>query len=224
MTDFAAIYKQSRERIAELARAASSSDLDRTVPGCPRWTVADTVAHLVGVADDATAGRLAGMPTEEQTAEQVAQRRGRPMDDVLAEWDQAGARVEAAVAARKMPLNIVHDVVVHEADVRGALGAGRPPDAAWTASLDHVSRGLDGLLGRGGPITIDAGDRRFTAGGEGEAEPTTVSLEPYEFWRALFGRRSREQMAGWDWRGDPAPFLDAIPMFGPTAEPLHEPA
>lgn len=48
-------------------------------------------------------------------------------------------------------------------------------------------------------------------------------MEGYEFWRALFGRRSRDQMAAWDWVGDPTPHLDAIPIFGPTDATLTEP-
>ncbi|MQA14027.1 MAG: maleylpyruvate isomerase family mycothiol-dependent enzyme [Pseudonocardiaceae bacterium] len=220
MTDYAAVYRESRHRIADLVRDLPDGDLARRVSSCPAWTVADTVAHLAAGACEVAAGRMDRIPTDEQTAEGVAARRTSAVADVLAEWEGCGPSIEHAVDTRQVPLNIVHDVVTHEADLRGALGAGRPPEQAWQASLDHLSRGFGAWLGRSGQLTVVAGEHRFTAG---EGEPvTTVEVDGYEFWRALFGRRSTAQMAGWGWDGDPAPHLAAIPIFGPTDADLVE--
>lgn len=72
-----------------------------------------------------------------------------------------------------------------------------------------------------GRRTILAGDHRFTAG---DGEPaTTLEVDPYELWRSLLGRRSRAQMQAWNWSGDPEPYLQAMPVFGPTEVPLSEP-
>lgn len=220
MPDFAALYRGARERISTLARDASDDELARTVPGCPEWTVADTVAHLVGVADDALGGRLASFPSPDETAAQVARHRGRSLAEVLADWEELGPKVEAAVAAREMSSAVAHDAVTHEADIRGALGAGRPPEEAWSASFQQLARWLPKRVDAPGSLTVDAGDVRLTAG---EGEPTTaVTVEPYELWRALLGRRSRAQLAGWDWDGDPARYLAAFPAFGPTEQDLHD--
>ncbi|MGH3796179.1 MAG: maleylpyruvate isomerase family mycothiol-dependent enzyme [Pseudonocardiaceae bacterium] len=229
-TDYAALYRESRARIAALVRAVSAQQRDRIVPGCPRWSVADTVAHLAAVATDVASGLLTTVPTDEQTAEQVAQRRGRPLDAVLGEWERAGNRAEQALAAREIPVAMVHDVLTHEADIRGALNAGRPPKPAWSASLDAMSCQLRHLEHCGtliihfGTIHLGparTGPRSVTVG---SGEPaTTVDVDAYEFWRALVGRRSRAQMAAWQWSADPAPYLRAIPVFGPTEADLTEP-
>jgi uncharacterized protein (TIGR03083 family) len=214
------LYRQARERITALVRTADAQQRGRRVPACPEWTVTDTVAHLAAVAAEAVSGRLTGVPTDEQTAAQVAQRRGRCLDELLAEWERAAAPVEQALAARRVPLELVHDVLTHEADLRGTLGAGRPPEPAWTASLHGMARHLS-RLPVGGTLTVLAGAHHITAG---RGEPaTTVTVDPYELWRALAGRRSRAQMATWQWSGDPAPHLRAIPIFGPTETDLIEP-
>lgn len=235
MTDYAQLYLESRERITGLVRKADAGQLATVVPGCPRWSVADTVAHLSAVAAEAMSGRLAGIPGDEETAEQVRRRRDLPLEDVLAEWEAAGARVEQGLRERALPLPIVHDVITHEADLRGALGAGRPPASAWSASLGALVRHL-GELSVPGTLVIrtrpeeaspgqagagQAGADELTAG---SGEPVTIlDVDPYELWRAWFGRRSVAQMARWRWTGDSTPYLAALPVFGPTEQDLTEP-
>lgn len=230
MTDFPVLYRESRERIGALVRAASAEQRARVVPACPEWTVCDTVAHLAAGATEVVDGTLTAVPGDEHTAAQVEHRRGRSLDELLAEWDRAGellagwecagGPVGQAITARRMPLAMVHDVLTHEADIRGALGEGRPPTAAWSASLaDMISR--PERLGHCGTLTVQAGPHRFTAGSG--APGTTLEVDPYEFWRAVVGRRSRAQMAAWRWSGHPEPYLRTIPVFGPTAADLTEP-
>lgn len=221
MPDYAAVYRGSRERTTELVRAAPPDALARTVPAAPEWSVADTVAHLVAVADDVLAGRLTDLPDDARTAEQVARRRGRPIADVLADWDELGPRLEAALAARRVPPQPVHDAVVHEADLRAALGAGRPPDEAWRPLLRHAERGF-GRWSAGGALVLEVDGRAVTIG---SGEPVaTAPVDAYELWRALFGRRSRAQVAAWAWTGEPGPLLADLSRFGPTEVDLHEPA
>lgn len=222
MTDCAALYRECRERIAALVRDASEEERARTVPGCPKWTVSDTVAHLAANAADEVTGRLTGVPDDEQTAAQVEQRRGRPLEEILAEWDGAAKLVEPAIAAHPLAIAWVNDVLIHEADIRGALGAGRPPEPAWTAALELVRPVLLRRLGHLGELRILTGEDRFIVG---SGEPvTTVEVDLYEFWRSALGRRSRAQMAAWTWSGDPEPYIQAIPRFGPTEVALTEPA
>ncbi|MGH4023849.1 MAG: maleylpyruvate isomerase family mycothiol-dependent enzyme [Pseudonocardiaceae bacterium] len=230
MNDYFEVYREARGRIVGLVRGCSAEQRARTVPGCPRWTVADTVAHLAAVAVDVVAGALTGVPGEEHTAAQVAQRRGSTLEEVIAEWDEACGQlagwgssegpIEQALAARRLPSAMVHDVLTHEADIRGALEAGRPPDSAWGASLALMLRHPE-RLGTVGRLTVRTGPHEFTVG---SGEPAaTLEVDPYEFWRAQVGRRSRAQMAAWRWSGNPAPYLRAIPVFGPTETDLAEP-
>src|SRR2546423_15410956 len=82
---------------------------------------------------------------------------------------------------------LVHDVLTHEADIRGALGARRPPEAAWSACLKMAPTVLSRRLGHLGRLTILAGDHRFTAG---DGDPaTTLEVDPYELWRLPLRRR-----------------------------------
>lgn len=227
--EVAELYREARERVVALVRAAGPGQRARLVPACPAWTVQDTVAHLAAVATEVVQGRLTEVPGDDHTAAQVEQRRGTPLAGILAEWDEAAAQlagwtstsgsVAEAVAARRMPYPMVHDVLTHEADIRGALGAGRPPAAAWDASLAIMLRRPDRLAGYG-TLTVRAGTHRFTVG---SGDPhTTLVVDPYEFWRAQVGRRSHAQMAAWGWSGQPAAYLQAIPVFGPTATDLAE--
>jgi uncharacterized protein (TIGR03083 family) len=221
MTDHTAIYRESRKRITALVRNASAEQRSRIVPSCPKWTVSDTVAHLAAVATDEIAGRLPNVPDDEQTAAQVEQRRGRPIEEILAEWDSAAEAIERIVATQALPIGLVNDVLSHEADIRGALDAGRPPDQAWSAALELARYRLLENLDHLGELTVINGEHHFTVG---SGEPTTaVEVDLYEFWRAALGRRSRAQMAAWKWSGDYEPYMQAIPVFGPAEVDLAEP-
>jgi uncharacterized protein (TIGR03083 family) len=221
MTNWTDLYREARKRIAALMREASAEQRTRIVPACPDWTVSDTVVHLAANAADLLTGRLQGVPTEEQTAAQIDQRRGQPLEEVLTEWDIAAGPIERKLAAGKLTLALVQDVLVHEADIRGALGAGRLPEEAWTSSLElGIGRAAE-RMGHLGELRIFAGKHHFIVG---SGEPvTTVEVDPYELWRAMPGRRSRAQMAAWNWSGDPQPYLQALPIFGPTRVALTEP-
>lgn len=222
MTDYVAVYRAAHERIAALVRAATEEQRARIVPACPEWTVSDTVAHLAANATDAVAGRLTSPPNEEQTAAQVTKRRGRPVEDVLKEWDSAAEPVERIIAATtpRMLVAWVNDILTHEADIRGALQAGRPPDPAWCGALDLSWPFLPKRLGHLRELTIRTEDRCVTVG---SGEPrTTLEVQSYEFWRSVLGRRSMAQMAAWNWTGDPEPYLRAIPVFAPPEVDLAE--
>lgn len=220
------IYHDAHQRTAELIAGRPASELDRQVPACPEWTVAELVAHLAGVAADVVNGRVAGASTPEWTARQVAERRDRPVAENLAEWQRCGPAIERLLTMRLLTraepgvlLRIVHDLTQHEADLRGALGAGRPPQKAWKPMLDQVVARRSRFPGE---LVVMLGDRELRMG---DGKPTAaVEADPYELWRALFGRRSRAQMAAWDWHGDPEPYLDALPVFPARAEDLIEAA
>jgi len=70
VNDYFEVYREARERIVGLVRGCSAEQRARTVPGCPQWTVADTVAHLAAVAGEVVTGALTGVPGEEHTAAQ----------------------------------------------------------------------------------------------------------------------------------------------------------
>ncbi len=69
--DIGGHYGRSRERMCELLDGGSFDTGSIAVDACPGWTVHSVVAHLVGVIEDASAGRIQGIPGPSQTAEQI---------------------------------------------------------------------------------------------------------------------------------------------------------
>jgi len=81
------VYRDARGRLTKLAGALTGEQLRTPVPATSAWTVHELVAHLVGGAADTTSGRLDGAPGDEWTARHVAERRQRPVCELLAEWN-----------------------------------------------------------------------------------------------------------------------------------------
>src|SRR5690349_21405776 len=110
MTDIAAAYGEVQQRWAQVMCSPSVDHLQRAVPACPAWTVQDVLAHHVGVITDAVSNGFSelGDPMrlldqwrdpevahdrDAMTARQVDERRGRSVDELLADWDRAAARL-----------------------------------------------------------------------------------------------------------------------------------
>jgi uncharacterized protein (TIGR03083 family) len=202
---FEEIYRESRQRTVGLAMGLSAEELARTVPACPEWTVHRLIAHLAGAASDFTTGRMEGAPSEEWTARHVAEREHLSVVELLEQWNADGDRIDEL---ERIPFQLAVDAITHEADLRGALGRERLPDAAWQPTLTWMS------VRRVPEITAKTDFGEF---GDG---PVTLEVEGYELWRAFFGRRSRRQMESWRWSG-PAP-IEKIPFFPCRATDLVE--
>jgi uncharacterized protein (TIGR03083 family) len=177
------------------------------------WTVADLVSHLTGVASDAVLGRLdrEGTGSPEWAAGQIAQRAGRSIAEVLEEWRECVAKLDPLHDER-----IVRDLLIHEADLSGAVGkADAPPPEAVSWVLDFAlsdlrrrvdEAGLEGLV----ISTHGGGDRRV-----GSTPTAALSTTSWELFRSLAGRRSATQMRRYSWKGDPEPYLAVWNRFGP---------
>lgn len=224
MTDLGAAYRQARESVADLIRSLGPDQLARPVPACPGWTVHDVVAHLTGVASDVITGRLTGIPDESQTAAQVADRSATPTAVVLREWERSASQLEAVLSkGGRSNLPPVADVVVHEQDIRGALGL---PGNRDTSLIDLVTAPVAGLweskIDSAGlaPVVVKDGDRVMY--GSPEA-PVEMATSRFEFFRAAYGRRSRSQIErrfhGTD---DPGAYVDLLCVFGPAGSDLVE--
>ena len=142
-----AVYEEGRQRIVEVVSGLDQDRARAPVPTCPDWTVADVLAHLTGVCADVLAGRLDGVATDPWTEAQVSARRGRPVDELVAEWDDVAPQVEAI--AEQFPERTgeqwVTDLTTHEHDIRTAVGTPGARDAAGVAiGLDFaIAVGFD---------------------------------------------------------------------------------
>jgi len=213
--DLANLYRQTMDRIIELVSAPDAS-VDAPLAACPGWSVRDVLAHLAGVAQDWAAGRRSAPPTDAQTAAQVARFDGRGLIDILNAWVEAAAEIPRL--AREGIAPPLGDIVVHEHDIRDALGR---PGARDSAALQSVSDQLLRMLVTPVPVRVIVEDGEYRCGADvGPAVDLKTTRFEAVRWRT--GRRSRSQMAAMAWSGDPAPVLEHLYMFGPAAADLVE--
>jgi uncharacterized protein (TIGR03083 family) len=215
-------YSGLRIRVHDVLDAAGPDVGSRRTPATPEWTIHDVLAHLVGVTDDVVHGRLEGIATDPWTASQVEQRRGRSVDDLLAEWDEHGPGFEEIMAAAPAEITgqALFDAATHEHDIRNALGmpGARDSDAvviAWEWFVDSRTRGGGAAI----RFVTDAGDQIAGVG-----EPVaTVKTSRFELVRAITGRRSASEIESYGWEPAPQPeLLLGAPMFKLRTEPLGE--
>jgi uncharacterized protein (TIGR03083 family) len=225
MPEIADAYRATRGRVRDLLAAAPADAATRMVPAAPDWTVHDVVAHLAGVATDLVEGRLDGVATDPWTAAQVARGRGRSIDDLLAEWDEHGAAVDAfADALGPSGGQLVFDATTHEHDVRGALGNtdARGSDAI-AIGFAFATRAIGRARTRAdAPALLIAHDAGEAVVGEGEPG-ARLTVSRFELVRAASGRRSLHQLRAYAWEGDArAELLPLAPAFAPRSEALAE--
>jgi uncharacterized protein (TIGR03083 family) len=208
-------YRLVRSRVTDLLRELPAGAADRIVPSCPRWTVRETLSHLVGACSDVLAGKANAAGEPEWTAAQVAARQGQPVADLLAEWATSSEQAVTLLTGRSGLVQLVMDAVSHEYDLRVALGVDPPADdpvlpvaLGWLTS--RFGRWLD-ATGRPA-LRLLAGEQEFTLG-SGPPQATVRAGAPAAL-RTLTGRRSLDQVRALDWDGDPSPWLPAL-TWGP---------
>lgn len=215
--DIARHYRSAHERLAGFARGLSAEQADTAVPGTPGWSVHDVLAHLAAIPTDGLAGRISGIPTDDQTATQVAERKDRDIAELLDEWaPNVPAMCEGAVAGL-VPPNLAVDALTHEQDIRGALGVTPAlSDEELRFCTTRYAFGCGRGLKEAGipPLAISATDTDF-AFTAGVGEPVaSVRASEFELFRALSGRRSRRQVAAYEWDGESSTYLDRFNIFG----------
>jgi len=214
---FDVVYRAARGRLTKLVGALTGEQLRTPVPATSAWTVHELVAHLVGGAADTASGRLDGAPGDEWTARHVAERRQRPVGELLAEWELVGPTVELSLTGEVRGPNLAADIICHEGDLHEALGLPRPDRHHWQPVLEAMM----GLLGRrlrqpGTLVIRDEQDQEWRFGG---GDPhTLLSADGYELLRGTFSRRSQRQIAGWNWTPTPAARIHRFGAFGPRED------
>lgn len=220
-------YASVRVELMALVADASTAERARPVPATPGWTVLDVLAHVVGLTADLNHGRIPvpGDDPDAWTDRQVADRRGRSLDALVAEWDHEAPAFEEGLRAfgYEVGCHLLADLVQHRIDVAQALGRPGPvPSEALTAGVDwylDVAHGRLAEAGRGGvAVRIDGDEIQVGP----EPVLATVELTALEALRALGGRRSLRQLAALGWAGDPAPVLELLSAYPPPSDDLDE--
>jgi uncharacterized protein (TIGR03083 family) len=244
MADLAETYELTRKEVASFVSSLSPEDLDKRVPATPAWTIRDVVSHLTG---DIVCTGVGDFPREffeafgseegvillnRWTDRQVEERRGRPLQDVLDEWETSTPAVTSMMRGdTPWPDDImafaghilITDIGTHQQDIYGALGMKKDRDAPVIRVGVSTFIGGVGLRLQmtGGPslrFVID--DKEKVAGG---GEPAaSVTAPRFELFRALSGRRNPDQIRGYDWVGDPEPFIPFFYPYGIREDALVE--
>jgi hypothetical protein len=191
MTDWIAVYRGNAEAVAALGRELTPDQVAAHVPATPAWTAHEVFAHLAGGPSDVVTGRMDGAPGPEWTARHVSERVHLPVSELVEEMLSHQGAVAASTVDNPRPA-IVWDIAVHHADLHEAFGLGVLPGHLWEPVLAAVAPGrLEGL--------------------------DVAGVAPYELFRAVFSRRSRDQMRAWA-LGVDDDRLDAIGIFGPRED------
>ena len=245
MPDLAAAYHDARLAMADLARNAGENANETKVPACPDWTVRDLIAHVTSIASDLAGGKIPpdlnliafwdvdqSRRREEFIDDALARRKNQSVDQLLEEWETLAMPLEAMIRGEQPfpekapPLAdwvVVTDIGQHLQDLQGALGTTEHRDALATGlslrSYVEAMR-LRSAHDKLPAFRLRAGSREWVIG---EGEPVaTVTADPFELARAASGRRSPEQIRGYDWEGDPEPFLVLFYPYGARADALIE--
>ena len=204
--DLGELYRGAHSRISELV---SGHGVDPTlrVPATPEWTVHSVVAHVSGIAADASSGNMEGAPGEAWTAAQVARGAGRTIAEMVEEWETTGPLIEGFLSspAGEAAAAAVMDIHTHEADVRQALNlpAGVPEEfLAWA----------------GATLRRSFAEQVAAAG----LPPVEVTASDFEWFRGRLGRRTVGEVRAYGWPADAEPYLDTFFIFGRATASLGD--
>ncbi len=229
--DVGLAYRDARLRVSEMvtiaelraAMAAGDGVAQRLVPHCPDWTVRETLAHLVGIVDDAIHGKLDGVATEAWTAAQVVKRRDKTITELLGEWTTNAPLFEAVVSERGLALTQpVFDIAIHEHDLRHALQCAGARDSTAVVlgvrfAVDVLSRRMSNAALAPLQLVVD-GQRLFPGIDDGATELRATAFDAL---RVCGSRRSERQIRALDWSG-PIPPVSTFTAFGVPADDIDE--
>lgn len=218
--DLAALYADAQVRVIDLVSPLPAAALEARVPGTPLWSIGQLVAHLTGICADLATGNAEGAATDAWTSRQVEERKGSSLSDVLVEWRERTPALLAMLATPGLVDASAFDLLVHEHDLRGALGLAGPSDeAAVFGVADRVTGRVDHMVRKAGlPALRLVGDSCSWVCGDDSGVGVTGTASTMEWFRSLFGRRSPAQIRTYQWSGDPAPYFELLNLFGPLPE------
>jgi uncharacterized protein (TIGR03083 family) len=213
--EIADTYAAARERAMDLFAGLSDAQFRLPVAGTPLWNVRELLSHLVGSPLALLAGQFEGAGSEDWTQAQVEARRGASVAETLAEWQQASEAIDAGLRANELPIPVAYDVITHEQDLRGAIGAPPTPDpVAVRLLIDGFGTRVVKVAAKVGLTAILLRDPT-SDWSCGQPGGIVAEASEHEWARVLTGRRSNQQARNLGWSGDPAPYLDLLSPFGP---------
>lgn len=215
--DAIAEWTAAQDRVCALVEGLGPDQAELPVPACPAWTVRQLLSHMVGLGADVVRDDEPGDHNERWTQRQVDARDAVQVRELVAEWRALTVPLQDWMRANTTrPLG---DVVIHEQDLRGALGV---PGAKHTDGLralrDRMADGFAGRVADLPPIALVGEDWAWCSTGDPGEAAVRVEAPDFELTRALMSRRSADQLRGWTTNGDIEPYLEAFCGLGPLPE------
>jgi len=217
-----ATYRTTRARMTRLAADLSPLDLRRIVPACPQWTVFDLIAHVVSMP---AAIALGASPRGSITAwlqDLVEDRRDQSVGELTEEW--LSLDDDIAVIVKGPGGLLFDDLAVHEHDLRGTVGAPDHGALEVEVLLPRTLAGFAESLRHAGLRSIEVrhGDRMWRSH---DSEPGwTLEVAPWEAVRALYSRRTADELRGLPHDGNVEPYLAILDAHLPLpTTSLNEP-
>ena len=224
--DTAEVYRTVRARMIELAATLDEEQANTPVPALPAWTVRDTYAHLAGLCAEVVDRVVVGPATDDDTAREVADRKGRGLAELCEEWAARGPEADALISAPKgYRYNLlVQDAWHHEQDVLGALHL--PQMRACPTTPTVAATTMDRYVRAWQKFELSPAVRIETLSGAwaiGVGEPVAaLSTNDFDLARMLIGRRTLDEMREMGWTGDPGEALDRLHFLPAPVASLGE--
>jgi uncharacterized protein (TIGR03083 family) len=209
-------WTRAQARVGELVAGLSPEEAGRPVPACPAWSVRDLLSHMVGLDVDVLAGDEPDDHNAGWTQRQVDERRGLDVSALLEEWARTIRPLRAWMAEHgTRPMG---DVVIHEQDLRGALGVpGARDSPGMTVLRDRFAGRLADRVAAAGLPPVALVGETWRSGPE-DGAGAVLRASDFDLARAVLTRRSAAQLRGWAVAGDVTPYLPHFALLGPLPE------
>lgn len=210
-------WTAAQQRVIALTDGLRAEQAEASVPACPDWTVRDLLSHMIGLDADVLRGDEPDDHNSVWTQAQVDARAGRDVPTLLAEWRSLTEPMREWMS--RNGTRPMADVVIHEQDLRGALGVPGAKDTAALAALrDRFVGRFAARLGDLPPIAIVGSHWAWVSAGDPSDAAVVVDADDFDIARALMARRSANQLRGWTTRGDVTAYLAAFQTLGPLPD------
>jgi len=113
------------------------------------------------------------------------------------------------------------DVIIHEQDLRGALGVPGGQDSGGVQAVrDRFLPRFGARVADLPPIALVGDGFSWASEGAPDDADVVVRASDFDLARALVTRRSERQLRSWTTRGDVGPYLDGFALLGmlPSAD------
>jgi uncharacterized protein (TIGR03083 family) len=210
-------WTNAQSRVIELVEGISADDAEKTVPACPDWTVRNLLSHMIGLDADVIDGDEPDDHNPTWTQRQVDERADHDVAALVSEWRELTAPLQDWM--RSNGARPMGDVIIHEQDLRGALGqSGAHGTDGLRALRDRMAGGFTAAVEKDGLGAIELVSPEWTLTAGDGAAVVTVTASEFDLTRALMSRRSADQLRSWTTDGDVEPYLSAFGALGPLPE------